>query len=801
MAFDLNNLTFKPDETDRPGETEEEKKRRLEQESLTKTGPIAPTDVTQSAPSQVNLGNSAQLMNGQPNPAMPAPAAPVAPAPAAMPAGSGAMPAMPAVPAVPQAAAAVQPKAPVSTVQTPTDQYIAQNESGNNPNIGYHFPGTKQTAYGTYGITAPAYKDIQQADSYFANKPIAALSPEDQTRAEHVLGTVYSKQLAAKGVDPTPQNLAMSQILGAGGTHQYLTDGTFSKAAMEANGGEGKLRAIVEGRRNHAQALASGAAAGLPPPNGVTAKIIQEVDHFTNNLKNNDNLYSIAKTSTNPGLTAASNYQIANNLTQQRDAAKAQSEVAQMAQDPTALANALKGKSGEEGSWTKMVLYGLIGAKSLMQDERNKLGLDATWQTKNVDGEDVLVQMKANGLPMSAFYLTGANAGKELTGASLGRAAGVVGKHVTTGAEVFEDKSGNKYYRQSDETGNIRYVEPGGKVYKGLTSDLTPMRQISAIETKRATTLLQANKDLLIKDYKAGLDAVASTQKMRAETGQPLLTPTELEDMGVKAPDITRLYKNVPTAPAPAAAGGIPAAAAPAGGIPTATETLPAPAGKPFATTAGPVKPQTVQEFKNQQEAEKVANQLKVAQGKEDITLAGAQKKASSTETGKKLADIQLALPKAETNADATINVVNKLLNSPGFNSIVGEPVVISNIKSLIPGSQARDWMNDYKQLKGKEFTQAFESLRGGGSISDKEGARATDAIAALNDPGISPAAFKKNAQEFVNIVKDGINNQRRQIGASPKYPDTPSEKARAWVEANPTDPRAAAIKQKLGIQ
>ena len=181
--------------------------------------------------------------------------------------------------------------------------------------------------------------------------------------------------------------------------------------------------------------------------------------------------------------------------------------------------------------------------------------------------------------------------------------------------------------------------------------------------------------------------------------------------------------------------------------------------------------------------------------------MAGAQKKASSTETGKKLADIQLALPKAETNADATINVVNKLLTSPGFNSIIGEPVVISNIKSLIPGSQARDWMNDYKQLKGKEFTQAFESLRGGGSISDKEGARATDAIAALNDPGISPAAFKKNAQEFVNIVKDGINNQRRQIGASPKYPDTPNEKAHAWVEANPTDPRAAAIKQKLGIQ
>jgi hypothetical protein len=449
--------------------------------------------------------------------------------------------------------------------------------------------------------------------------------------------SVYNKQLSAKGVEPTPENLAMAQILGAGGVHQYLTDGTFSKAAMEANGGEDKLRAIVQGRRNHAQALASGAAAGLPPPSGVTAKIIQEVDHFTNSLKNNDNLYSIAKTSDNPGMKAASNYQIANNLTQQRDAAKAESEVAHLAQDPTALANALKAKQGEEGSWTKMVLYGLIGAKSLMQDERNKLGLDATWQTKNIDGEDVLVQMKANGQPMSAFYLTGKEAGKELTGTSLGRAAGVAGKNVTTGAEVFEDKSGSKYYRQSDEKGNIRYVEPGGKVYKGPTSELTPMRQISAIETKKATVLLQANKDLLVKDYKAGLDAVASTQKMRAETGQPLLTPSELEDLGVKAPDITRLYKNVPTAPGAAPAGGIPTEAsrtAPtAGGIPTeAPTTAPAPATP--AVIAGPVKPQTVSEYKTGTKL-KEHNLLGFSKDREEIGKAA--------ETGQTIVDTKRA--------------------------------------------------------------------------------------------------------------------------------------------------------------
>ena len=83
--------------------------------------------------------------------------------------------------------------------------YIASQESGADPNVGYHYPANaqgqrKSTAYGTYGITAPAYRDIQMADPYFRGKPITALTPEDQARANSIGSRAHRRKYSWRSI-------------------------------------------------------------------------------------------------------------------------------------------------------------------------------------------------------------------------------------------------------------------------------------------------------------------------------------------------------------------------------------------------------------------------------------------------------------------------------------------------------------------------------------------------------------------------------------------------------------------------
>ena len=143
----------------------------------------------------------------------------------------------------------LSPANPLTPTVIPSDynQYIGQQESGANPNIGYHNPALS-TAYGQFGITAPAYADIQSVAPQFANRDISSLSPQEQIDANNVLKAQYEKQLSAKGIEPTEANVRLAHLLGAGGAHQYLTQGTVSPEAAAANGGEDKLKQLAQAR-------------------------------------------------------------------------------------------------------------------------------------------------------------------------------------------------------------------------------------------------------------------------------------------------------------------------------------------------------------------------------------------------------------------------------------------------------------------------------------------------------------------------------------------------------------------------
>jgi hypothetical protein len=167
-------------------------------------------------------------------------------------------------------------------------------------------------------------------------------------------------------------------------------------------------------------------------------------------------------------------------------------------------------------------------------------------------------------------------------------------------------------------------------------------------------------------------------------------------------------------------------------------------------------------------------------------------------------AKTKLALPQYQATADQLLRTADDVVNHKGFETNVG----VKGITGLLqlPGTEARNWQSKYKQLTGETFLSAFNSLKGAGAISDKEGAAATEAQAALQDPGISEEEFRRNVKILQDTVKRGVNRQRMLAGKEPdpKYflgDDAKKNKqAYEWAKAHPNDPDTPAVLAKLGI-
>jgi hypothetical protein len=90
-----------------------------------------------------------------------------------------------------------------------------------------------------------------------------------------------------------------------------------------------------------------------------------------------------------------------------------------------------------------------------------------------------------------------------------------------------------------------------------------------------------------------------------------------------------------------------------------------------------------------------------------------------------------------------------------GFEGVVG--FGIPGVR-FIQGTQAADFDALLEQVQGGAFLKAFNDLRGGGSITQIEGEKATMALARVKRAQ-SEIGFVKAAREFVEILRDGIKN------------------------------------------
>jgi hypothetical protein len=167
-----------------------------------------------------------------------------------------------------------------------------------------------------------------------------------------------------------------------------------------------------------------------------------------------------------------------------------------------------------------------------------------------------------------------------------------------------------------------------------------------------------------------------------------------------------------------------------------------------------------------------------------DPTLQGAiaGAKTGATTEAKSRTEARLEAPQAVAQAEEAIKLVDDLLKAPGFKQAVGGSRLLGIQK--IPGTDAKDFDVRLDQLKGKQFLQAFESLKGGGQITEVEGKKATDAIARM-DAASSEAEFTKAAKEFQGVIRQGMERAKQKGGVATTAPPTAPKTIRFDVQGN----------------
>jgi hypothetical protein len=119
-------------------------------------------------------------------------------------------------------------------------------------------------------------------------------------------------------------------------------------------------------------------------------------------------------------------------------------------------------------------------------------------------------------------------------------------------------------------------------------------------------------------------------------------------------------------------------------------------------------------------------------------------------------------------------DLLEKTKTHPGRQYATGK----SSIMPKVPGTAPADFQVLLDQIGGQQFLQAFESLKGGGQITEVEGRKATDAMARMN-PRQSEESFLQGVSEFQSIVRSAKERASAKIQPQDS-PSTPAAQSAA---------------------
>jgi hypothetical protein len=129
------------------------------------------------------------------------------------------------------------------------------------------------------------------------------------------------------------------------------------------------------------------------------------------------------------------------------------------------------------------------------------------------------------------------------------------------------------------------------------------------------------------------------------------------------------------------------------------------------------------------------------------------------------LGNIDAMIGKQEVKDPKTGKVIQAATRPhPGFEMTVGATVLPG--ARFVPGSPAADFQARFDQLNGEAFLQAYETLKGGGHITDTEGKKGTQAINRMS-LAQSEKEFITAAREVQGIIKKGVERAQSRVSSA----------------------------------
>ena len=123
------------------------------------------------------------------------------------------------------------------------------------------------------------------------------------------------------------------------------------------------------------------------------------------------------------------------------------------------------------------------------------------------------------------------------------------------------------------------------------------------------------------------------------------------------------------------------------------------------------------------------------------------------------IAKTRLALPDSIEAHAYMMELLDKAINHEGMPQVIGMPNILT-LGGLIPATAGADFRGVYDQIKGKQFMEAYKTLKGGGQITEIEGNKATDAMARMRKTQSEPA-FVASLNELKGVITKILERQK----------------------------------------
>ena len=171
-------------------------------------------------------------------------------------------------------------------------------------------------------------------------------------------------------------------------------------------------------------------------------------------------------------------------------------------------------------------------------------------------------------------------------------------------------------------------------------------------------------------------------------------------------------------------------------------------------------KPMKAMAGQSAEQAADVAGAKKRAQIEAEIDLADEKAIADMS------ADAKVELIPARKRSMQTLGIIEQLRNHPGRSYATG--IGWLNPFKYAPGTDAHNFMLLADQAQGKVFAEAYETLKGGGQITEIESKKAEQAIARM-ETSASQAEYLAALDEFEQATRDGYAKLLQMASTTPE--------------------------------